>query len=93
MVVENAFGRLKGRWRCLLKRMDYYETDHAVNAIASCIILHNICESQGDPCDTLWIHNDPSPHVTETTSITSVTDNNAKIIRDTLKEFLYQGRT
>lgn len=58
MVVENAFGRLKGRWRCLLKRMDYYETEHAVNVVAFCVILHNICESQGDTCDLSWIQNE-----------------------------------
>ena len=27
MVVENDFGRLKGRWKCLLKCMDYYNID------------------------------------------------------------------
>jgi hypothetical protein len=47
MVVECAFGRLKGRWRCLLKRND----SHIANMphiIMCCAILHNICETRGD---------------------------------------------
>ena len=50
MVVENSFGRLKGWWRSLLKRMDYYDIQHTTNAIASCMVLHNICEQLGDAC-------------------------------------------
>ena len=37
MVVENAFGCLKGRWRCLLKIID----------CAACVVLHNMCEMYG----------------------------------------------
>ena len=37
MVVENAFGRLKGRWRCLLKRNDN-ALKNVPNMVASCCV-------------------------------------------------------
>ena len=53
MVVENAFGRLKGRWRCLLKRLDM-QVDNAKTAVGACVVLHNICEMFGDHCLEDW---------------------------------------
>ena len=50
MVVDNAFGHLKGRWRCLLKQN---ESDLARmnNIVAACCVLHNICETFKDDFD------------------------------------------
>ena len=44
MIVENAFGHLKGRWRCLLKRIDS-PVLNVSNIVASCTVLHNICDT------------------------------------------------
>ena len=57
MAVENAFGRLKGRWRCLLKRNDN-NLQHVPNIIASCCILHNLCEVWGEAFDDSWFQDD-----------------------------------
>ncbi|XP_033108143.1 protein ALP1-like [Anneissia japonica] len=47
MVVENAFGRLKNRWRCLMKRNDSSITNMKY-IIGACLVLHNFCEAWGD---------------------------------------------
>ena len=30
---------------------------HTTNVVASCVVLHNICEQLGDVCHPEWIHN------------------------------------
>uniref|UniRef100_H3A810 DDE Tnp4 domain-containing protein n=1 Tax=Latimeria chalumnae TaxID=7897 RepID=H3A810_LATCH len=54
LVIEDAFRRLKGRWRILLKRMemDYRKVPLLV---ATCCILHNFCESQHEVFMQAWI--------------------------------------
>uniref|UniRef100_A0A3B3R9Y3 DDE Tnp4 domain-containing protein n=1 Tax=Paramormyrops kingsleyae TaxID=1676925 RepID=A0A3B3R9Y3_9TELE len=52
-VVEKAFGRLKGRWRCLLKRNDCHV--HFVKSmVLCCCILHNLCEMHGERYIDEW---------------------------------------
>ncbi|XP_025602292.2 uncharacterized protein LOC105692981 [Athalia rosae] len=58
MTAENALGRLKGRWRVLLKRSDLNVED--VKRLAkACFVLHNICESKGEPFHPDWLNNIP----------------------------------
>ncbi|XP_054845619.1 uncharacterized protein LOC129336516 [Eublepharis macularius] len=47
--VEKSFGRLKGRWQCLLQRLKARE-ENLVSIITACVILHNICEERGQHC-------------------------------------------
>ncbi|CAM5153580.1 unnamed protein product [Natator depressus] len=45
MVVECAFGYLKGHWCSLLTRSDLSKTNIPI-VIAACCVLHNLCESK-----------------------------------------------
>ena len=70
MVVENAFGRLKARWRRLLKRNDM-KTKHIPNVIAACCVLHNLCEVHGESFNDIWLqHNVTCTQQQPSTSIT-----------------------
>ena len=53
VVVECAFGMLKGRWRCLLKRNDV-NVEFMSTLVTACCVLHNICEVHHDTFDQQW---------------------------------------
>jgi len=77
MPVENAFSRLKGGWRCLLKRLDY-NIANVPNVVAACVVLHNMCEMFGDHCTDEWVYH-KAP--TQASSIaTSVSGTSASVI-------------
>ena len=52
-VVENAFGRLKGRWRCLMKRNDC-DVELVRSMVLTCCALHNLSETHGEAYDDDW---------------------------------------
>ena len=47
MVVECAYGQLKGRWRILLRKCESTPVELR-SACWACIVLHNICISRGE---------------------------------------------
>ena len=55
IVVENSFGRLKGCWRCLLKRNGTITED--MPTVISCCVLHNICKVHRDYLNRESLHN------------------------------------
>ena len=50
--IECAFGRLKVRWRILLRPMDIPVLQKLQNVIFACFVLHNFCERQKTDVDT-----------------------------------------
>lgn len=54
VTVENAFGRLKGRWRCLSKRLDL-TTKRIPLVVTACCILHNLCEERNEVFQSDWM--------------------------------------
>ena len=51
--VEIAFGRLKSRWRVLLKRSDFHFT-FTPHMICTCCALHNFCENEKESVNPNW---------------------------------------
>ena len=84
IVVENAYGQLKGRWRRLMKRNDMC-IDTITTIVTAACILHNICEVHGDNFNEAWLTDDGSSFP-QPVSTTTQDGNNGqpKVIRNAL---------
>ena len=86
VVVENAFGQLKGRWQSLLKRNDS-AMEFLPTYVTACCMVHNICELYNDSFEEEWLITDGDTVSTEQSSALSVPTPNTKsgaLIRDAL---------
>ena len=82
VVVEHAYGRLKGRWRCLLKRLDV-AVENAPTVVAACCVLHNLCETHGDSFRDTWMESTTNDTSSNTfTSPATCTHESANNIRN-----------
>ena len=88
VVVENAFGRLKGRFQCLSKRLDT-SVQNTVIIVSACCVLHNLCELCNQDFPEEWlqgieidmVHNLPYPGIYRAVGY-------AVEIRDKIKEYI-----
>ena len=90
IVTENAFGRLKARWRRFSKQNDMsVERVHTI--VTTCCILHNMCEVHSDSFNNDWLAELSSFNEEPATTIHSDTNNDiehdGKIIRQALIEY------
>ena len=88
VVVEHAYGQLKGRWRCLLKRLDISVAD-VPNVVAACCVLHNVCEIHGDGFNDEWMVDTDSTIY----SSSAVTEVGGHSVQDTLAAFFNNSNT
>ena len=84
VVVEIAFGRLKARWRRLIKQNDM-QVDNVPYVVAACCVLHNICEVHGDTFNDEWLQD-----VNEDTSPDSSSTANSNTQGDEVREALME---
>ena len=87
VVAENAFGRLRGKFRGMSKRLDF-NAENSCNVFASCCALHNHYENLHEFFDDQWI-NGVNIHVGVFPGDPDERQNiNVIAIRDAIKSFL-----
>lgn len=87
--VEQAFGLLKGRWRCLLHTLEV-SCEIVSHIITTCCILHNICEERSDFLSPEDHYNDTGVNVNGEANTNETLEGN--VIRNTICDFLWNQR-
>jgi len=88
VVVECAFGRLKGRWRSLLKRNDI-RIDHMTTLVTACCVLHNICEVHQDSFDEQWLDEEVQESCCSPSAASTIPGKaRACVLRDAVRDYL-----
>lgn len=88
VVVENVFGRLKGRFNSIGKRLDL-NANNCCTVTAACCVLHNFCELMKEEFDEQWLlGNDINEQICLGGDGNQKQDRNAAAIREAIKMFL-----
>ena len=85
VVVENAFGCLKGRFQHIEKRLDT-TLEHTVNTVTTCCILHNFCIITKQKFLKKWLQQ--TEVVLVNTSRYDEAVNEAESIRSAIRDYL-----
>jgi hypothetical protein len=89
IIVEMAFGRLKGIWRILFRRMVKPDIKTLPTLIGACAVLHNIMLERGDLVDERLI---PLPEEVQNGAcprLARTGNHDADVIRDALAEYSF----
>lgn len=86
LVVEAAFGRLKGRWRFLVKR-NSCDINLLKSMLLTCCALHNLCEDRGDGFESSWDVCEPMPPE-PCVAVPQAAQEDGRDIRDALMQYL-----
>ena len=86
VVIEQPFGMLKGRWRCLLVKLDE-SVDKIPLTITTCCILHNICIEVRDDVDVDPAGDDPD----EFTPLPGHMNGEGSRLRNKIKEAFFSN--
>lgn len=86
--VEQAFGLLKGRWRCLLHNLEI-SFEIVSHVITACCILHNICEERHDFLPPGEQYHDARSDTNSETNINDTSEGN--VIRNAICDFLWDN--
>ncbi|MCO5574151.1 hypothetical protein L7F22_027931 [Adiantum nelumboides] len=54
MLVKQAFGMFKARWRIVLKRYDM-QLQNVPKMVRTCLVLHNMCIIHANAFDDIWV--------------------------------------
>ena len=87
VVVEHAFGLLKGRWRCLRTRLAV-DVSRVPELVTACCILHKILQLHSEEFDSQWLEgNDEYDSLTDPSPSASCSSGSSDQVRTALTEY------